>query len=310
MATTKISSNQIADNAITAAKLPTGSVTDIKIAAGVDAAKIGDGSVSNAEFQRLDGVTSAIQTQIDSKTPTARTISTTSPITGGGDLSANRTIAIPAATTLVNGYLASADFTTFNNKVSSTRTITAGSGLTGGGDLSADRTLDVNVDGSTLEVVADTVRIKDLGVTSAKLATAIDAVKIADGSVTNAEFQRLDGVTSAIQTQIDSKQATGNYITALTGDIAASGPGSAAATLPTVNANVGTFISATVTVDAKGRITAASAGSSGGEISLSRNAPTADFTVLAGYSAVINRRMSITSTPKILLGSGSRLRIL
>ena len=48
--------------------------------------------------------------------PTTRTISTTSPLTGGGDLSADRTIAIPAATSSVNGYLTSTDWTTFNNK--------------------------------------------------------------------------------------------------------------------------------------------------------------------------------------------------
>lgn len=57
-------------------------------------------------------------------------------------------------------------------------------------------------------------------------------------------------------------QAPGNYITALTGDISASGPGSVAATLATVNSNVGTFGSATqtgtFTVNGKGLITAAS----------------------------------------------------
>ena len=31
---------------------------DIKASAAIDASKIADGSVSNAEFQRLDGVTS------------------------------------------------------------------------------------------------------------------------------------------------------------------------------------------------------------------------------------------------------------
>lgn len=46
----------------------------------------------------------------------ATTISTTAPLTGGGDLSANRTLSIPAATTLVDGYLAATDWTTFNNK--------------------------------------------------------------------------------------------------------------------------------------------------------------------------------------------------
>ena len=48
--------------------------------------------------------------------PTSRTISTTSPLTGGGDLSANRTLSIPQATSSVNGYLSSADWSTFNSK--------------------------------------------------------------------------------------------------------------------------------------------------------------------------------------------------
>lgn len=57
-------------------------------------------------------------------------------------------------------------------------------------------------------------------------------------------------------------QAAGNYITALTGDGTASGPGSAALTLATVNSNVGSFTNANITVNAKGLITAASSGSS------------------------------------------------
>lgn len=52
------------------------------------------------------------------KVDTTRTISTTSPLTGGGDLSANRTLSIPAATSSVNGYLTSTDWTTFNSKES------------------------------------------------------------------------------------------------------------------------------------------------------------------------------------------------
>lgn len=40
---------------------------DIKAGAAIDASKIADGSVSSTEFQYLDGVTSAIQTQINTK---------------------------------------------------------------------------------------------------------------------------------------------------------------------------------------------------------------------------------------------------
>lgn len=42
---------------------------EIKPLAGIEATKIADGSVENAEFQRLNGVTSPIQTQLDSKIP-------------------------------------------------------------------------------------------------------------------------------------------------------------------------------------------------------------------------------------------------
>jgi hypothetical protein len=47
----------------------TGSIlnADINASAAIDASKIANGSVSNAEFQTLDGVTSAIQTQLNAK---------------------------------------------------------------------------------------------------------------------------------------------------------------------------------------------------------------------------------------------------
>lgn len=76
-----------------------------------------------------------------------------------------------------------------------------------------------------------------------------------------------DTILSAIDKldgNIAGKQATGNYITALTGDLTASGPGSVAATLATVNGNVGSFTNANVTVNAKGLITAVSNGTGGG----------------------------------------------
>lgn len=68
-------------------------------------------------------------------------------------------------------------------------------------------------------------------------------------------------LSSSSFTTFNAKQAAGNYITALTGDGTASGPGSAAFTLATVNGNVGSFGSSTaipnITVNAKGLVTAA-----------------------------------------------------
>lgn len=48
-----------------------------------------------------------------------RTINTTAPLQGGGDLSADRTFSITQAGTGANGYLSQTDFNTFNNKISS-----------------------------------------------------------------------------------------------------------------------------------------------------------------------------------------------
>lgn len=98
--------------------------------------------------------------------------------------------------------------------------ITAGAGLSKAiSNSGANEQLDiyVNVDNSTLEIDTDALRIKDSGVTNskindgavnnAKIASGIDAAKIADGSVSNTEFQYLGGVTSDVQTQINSKAA-------------------------------------------------------------------------------------------------------
>lgn len=54
---------------------------------------------------------------------------------------------------------------------------------------------------------------------SRRYAVPIEAPNIADGTVSNAEFQRLDGVTSDLQTQIDSKLAAAGAFTVATGMI-------------------------------------------------------------------------------------------
>lgn len=74
----------------------------------------------------------------------SRLINTTAPLTGGGDLSADRTLAITQSNGSQDGYLSSTDWSTFNNKVATTRTISTTSPLSGGGDLSANRTISIS----------------------------------------------------------------------------------------------------------------------------------------------------------------------
>lgn len=108
--------------------LPTSLSNNIILADGQGNIRFRD-DASNTILSRLAGVgtrmvvtdtNGALSTQAIPSTSgfvaNTRTINTTSPLVGGGDLSVDRTLSIPAATTSVNGYLTSADWTTFNNK--------------------------------------------------------------------------------------------------------------------------------------------------------------------------------------------------
>ena len=79
------------------------------------------------------------------KVETSRTIFTSSPLSGGGDLSANRTLSISQANTTTDGYLSSSDWNLFNGKQaalisgSNIRTI-EGQSLLGSGNIDLTKT--------------------------------------------------------------------------------------------------------------------------------------------------------------------------
>lgn len=253
-----------------------------------------------------------LSTDLAARALAATTITAGTNLTGGGDLSTARTIALASTLT---GVTMSGSSNTFSNiaessvtnlttdlaaKAIATRSIATSSGLQGGGDLSADRTLSVRLNASgglasNLGVGTNELGVPSGGIVDAMLASGITGSKIS-GAVASATTATnfsgaLVGIVSGTQgaTTIaagnvtDTMLASGITASKITGAVASattavsfSGAlvgdvtGTQGATaLPAVGPGAGaiggggTYI-ASVTLDAKGRVTAATTGTPSG----------------------------------------------
>ncbi len=211
---------------------------DIKALAGIDATKIGDGSISNTEFQFLNNVASNIQTQFGGKQDSITGAATT--ITGP-DLTINRAvisnasgkIAVSTTTDTELGYVSgvvSSIQTQFSGKQDS---ITGAATTITGPDLTINRAVISNASGKiAVSATTDTELGYVSGVVSSiqtqfsgkqdsitGAATTITGAnltinralvsngsgKVAVSTTTDTELGYVSGVTSAIQTQINNK---------------------------------------------------------------------------------------------------------
>ena len=167
---------------------------DIKASAAIDASKIADGSVSSAEFQRLDGLTSDIQTQLDLKAALASPDLTGNPTAPTQSASDNSTKL--ATTAYVDGQVAT------ENELSELNDVTI-AGIADANYLMYDNSASVWKN----KAISGAITSDNLGVTT--LSSLIDAIKIADGTVTNTEFQWINTLSSNAQDQIDTKATAG-----------------------------------------------------------------------------------------------------
>jgi hypothetical protein len=170
-------------------------VTNAKVATGIDAAKIADGSVSNAEFQYIGGLTSDAQTQINAKQDTLvsgtniKTINSTS-VLGSGNISVAPASGINA-TAISDGSVDNTEFGYLNGVTSALQT---------------------QIDSKQATITGGASTIVSSNLTASRALASDGSGKVAVSSVTSTELGYVSGVTSAIQTQIDTK--TNKLITA------------------------------------------------------------------------------------------------
>ena len=205
-----ITASELASNAVTTAKINNDAVDKDKIAADVAGNGLGqnvDGSLEvNVDGSTLEINTDSLRVKdlgITSAKLAADSVITTKIL--DSNVTANK-LASDSVTTvkILDSNVTTAKLANDSVDKDKINADVAGNGL----GQNVDGSLEVNVDGSTLEINADSLRVKDLGITNAKIATGIDAAKLADGSVSNAEFQYINSLTSNAQDQLNDKLET------------------------------------------------------------------------------------------------------
>jgi len=186
-------SGSLASEAITNVYVGALSKTNDSIPTGIAATKIANGTISDTEFQYLNGVSSAIQTQLDAKqatiTGSASTIDTESLTASRAVISnGSQKIAVSDVTSTELGYLDGVTSAVQTQIDSKQATLTGGATTIASSDLTASRALQSNGSGK---------------------------VEVSD--ITTTELGYLDGVSSAIQTQLDAKQTSDAQLTDIAG---------------------------------------------------------------------------------------------
>ena len=151
------------------AKVGTVTKAMISLPTGLSASTTAITSSGTFDVKLSNGYVIPTQASIDAKVGSGRTITTASGLTGGGNLSADRTIGLEATGTsgtyakvVTDAYgrvtsgsatITESDVTNLTTdlagKVGTARTITTTSGLTGGGNLSANRTIGLEATGTS-----------------------------------------------------------------------------------------------------------------------------------------------------------------
>ena len=164
----------------------TGSVTELNYLDSLHAT-----GVTSTEFDYLDGVTSNIQTQLNSKQGTITGAAST--ITGS-NLTASRVVVSNSSGKVAVSNITSAELDLLDGLTSNVQT---------------------QIDSKQATITGAATTIDDTDLTASRALVSSGSGKVAVSAVTSTELGYLDGVTSAIQTQLNSKQGTLSFGNAL-----------------------------------------------------------------------------------------------
>lgn len=131
----------------------------------------------NINGTAFDGSANITINAVDStaRAAAATTISTTAPLTGGGDLSANRTFAISSATAGAAGSMSAADKTKLDAIASAATANSADATLLARANHTGTQTLDTTTDSATRLAMTSAERTKLSGIATSATANSTDA---------------------------------------------------------------------------------------------------------------------------------------
>ncbi len=165
--------------------------------------KVAVSAVTSTELGYLDGVTSAVQTQLNAKQASGSYQAADADLTdladgtltgskvGSGISASNVTTGSMSATRIANGTISNTEYQYLNGVTSAIQTQLNSKSATHTHPYQA--------------ADADLTDLADGSLTGSKVGSGINSANIANGTVSNTEFQHLNGVTSAIQTQMNDK---------------------------------------------------------------------------------------------------------
>jgi hypothetical protein len=180
----------IANDAVTTVKILDTNVTNAKLATGIDALKLADGSVNNSELQFIGTLTSDAQEQLN-----ALNLALTNAGTDTGSAIGESTEAIDALEELADGKIYLGNVSNVASEVTLTGNVTidnAGVSTIGASQVVSSMIADGTiVVGDLADDAVETTKIKDLNVTTSKIADAnVTTAKIANANVTDAKLDK------------------------------------------------------------------------------------------------------------------------